>query len=106
MEDEFKQNELSAEDLAILKAFDEMELEGWEVERSEQDSSARPLTDEQMGAEFIAPEEMLAIFAGEADEDIATIRQALQQMQPGEHLDSASLQVRSEEHTSELQSQS
>ncbi|HLZ80748.1 MAG TPA: Hpt domain-containing protein, partial [Ktedonobacteraceae bacterium] len=93
MEDEFKQNELSAEDLAILKAFDEMELEGWEVERSEQDSSARPLTDEQMGAEFIAPEEMLAIFAGEADEDIATIRQALQQMQPGEHLDSASLQV-------------
>ena len=93
MEDEFKQNELSAEDLAILKAFDEMELEGWEVERSEQDISARPLTDEEMGTEFIAPEEMLTIFAGEADEDIATIRQVLQQMKPGDHLDSASLQV-------------
>ena len=94
MDDEFNQNELSAEDLAILQAFDEMNLEGWEEEeRSEKDIATRPLTDQEMGANFLAPEEMLAIFVGEASEDIATIRQTLQQLEPDDHLDSARLQV-------------
>lgn len=94
MDDEFNQNELSTEDLAILQAFDEMNLEGWEEEeRSEKDIATRPLTDQEMGANFLAPEEMLAIFVGEAGEDIATIRQTLQQLEPDDHLDSARLQV-------------
>src|SRR5438034_3661681 len=93
MDDEFNQNELSAEDLAILQAFDEMDLGGWEVERSEKGISERPLTDHEMGIEFLAPEELLAIFVSEAGEDIAAIRQTLQQLEPDDHLESARLQV-------------
>jgi len=93
MDDEFNQNELSAEDLAILQAFDEMDLEGWEVERSEKGISTRPLTDQEMGIDFLAPEELLAIFVREAGEDIAAIRQTLQQLEPDDHLESARLQV-------------
>jgi chemosensory pili system protein ChpA (sensor histidine kinase/response regulator) len=93
MDDEFNQNELSAEDLAILQAFDEMDLEGWEVERSEKGISTRPLTDQEMGIDFLAPEELLAIFVREASEDIAAIRQTLQQLEPDDHLESARLQV-------------
>ena len=93
MDDEFNQNELSAEDLAILQAFDEMDLGGWEVERSEKGISTRPLTDQEMGIDFLAPEELLAIFVSEAGEDIAAIRQTLQQLEPDDHLESARLQV-------------
>ncbi len=99
MDDEFNKKELSAEDLAILQAFDEMNLEGWEEgkegeeERSEKDIATRPLTDQEMGANFLTPEEMLAIFVGEASEDIATLRQTLQQLEPDDHLDGTHLQV-------------
>ncbi len=93
MDDDFKQDELSAEDLAILQAFDEMDLGGGEVDRSEKDIPAHAPTEQEKGTEFLAPEEMLAIFVGEADEDITTIRQTLQQLDPDGHIDTARLRV-------------
>jgi chemotaxis protein histidine kinase CheA/ActR/RegA family two-component response regulator len=93
MDDDFKQDELSAEDLAILQAFDEMDLGVREVDRSEKDIPTHTPTEQEKGAEFLAPEEMLAIFVGEADEDITTIRQTLQQLDSDDHVDTALLRV-------------
>ena len=50
MDDEFKQDELSAEDLAILQAFDEMDLGEGEVDRSEKDIPTHAPTPRTMPA--------------------------------------------------------
>src|SRR5947209_14676848 len=99
MNNVFNQDELSAEDLAVLQAFDEMDMGDWEGESVQKVTSTHPAGEGEASEKFLAPEEMLALFIGEADEDITTIRRTLQQLEPDDHLDAA----RSEEHTSELQ---
>jgi chemosensory pili system protein ChpA (sensor histidine kinase/response regulator) len=93
MNDAFNHDELSAEDLAILQAFDEMDMVNWEGEGAQKDTSTQPPGEEEAGEKFLAPEEMLALFVGEADEDITTIRRTLQQLEPDDHLDGAHLQI-------------
>jgi chemosensory pili system protein ChpA (sensor histidine kinase/response regulator) len=93
MNDAFNHDELSAEDLAILQAFDEMDMVNWEGEGAQKDTSTQPPGEEEAGEKFLAPEEMLALFVGEADEDITTIRRTLQQLEPDDHLDAAHLQI-------------
>ncbi|TMC35217.1 MAG: hypothetical protein E6J31_16195, partial [Chloroflexi bacterium] len=74
MNDIFNQDELSAEDLAILQAFDEMDMGSWEGEGAQKDTSTQAPGEEEASEKFLMPEEMLALFVGEADEDITTIR--------------------------------
>src|SRR6266480_2045960 len=93
MNDIFNQDELSAEDLAILQAFDEMDMGSWEGESAQKDTSTQAPGEEEASEKFLMPEEMLALFVGEADEDITTIRRTLQQLEPDDHLDAAHLQV-------------
>src|SRR5947209_7470 len=93
MNDIFNQDELSAEDLAILQAFDEMDMGSWEGEGAQKDTSTQAPGEGEASEKFLAPEEMLALFVGEADENITTIRRTLQQLEPDDHLDAAHLQV-------------
>jgi chemosensory pili system protein ChpA (sensor histidine kinase/response regulator) len=93
MNDTFNPDELSAEDLAILQAFDEMDMGSWEGEGAQKDTSTQAPGEEEASENFLTPEEMLALFVGEADEDITTIRRTLQQLEPDDHLDAAHLQV-------------
>ena len=93
MNDIFNQDELSAEDLAILQAFDEMDMGSWEGEGAQKDTSTQAAGEEEASEKFLTPEEMLVLFVGEADEDITTIRRTLQQLEPDDHLDAAHLQV-------------
>ena len=79
MNDIFNQDELSAEDLAILQAFDEMDMGSWEEEGAQKETSTQAPGEEEASEKFLTPEEMLALFVGEADEDITTIRRTLQQ---------------------------
>ncbi len=96
MDESFNQDKLSPEDLAILQAFDEMDLENWQVEGVQNDTSARPPTassGEDLNTEFFGPEEMLTLFVGEAEEDITAIQRTLQQLDPDGSLDTARLQT-------------
>ncbi|MDQ6643481.1 MAG: Hpt domain-containing protein, partial [Chloroflexota bacterium] len=82
--------------MAILRAFDEMNLEHWEGVSAQNDTSARSSTGstvEELNTEFFGPEEMLALFVGEAEEDITTIRRTVQQLEPDDNLDTARLQT-------------
>ncbi len=92
MDEVFNQDELSAEERAILQAFDAMDMEDWEVESPTMGAINRAPTQE-LQAELLSPEEMLALFVGEADGDLATIQLALQQMEPDDDLDDARLQI-------------
>ncbi len=70
---------LSAEDLAVLQAFDNMEI--WNT----RDISSN-VTDTQDVADD-SYDDMLVLFAAEADEDIALMRRALSQLEQGDALD-------------------
>src|SRR5713101_5035970 len=99
MDEVFNQDELSAEERAILQAFDAMDMEDWEVESPTTETELRmgainrAPTEQELQAELLSPEEMLALFVGEADGDLATIQRALQQMEPDDDLDDARLQI-------------
>src|SRR5438445_764508 len=41
----------------------------------------------------LSPDDMLALFVGEVDEDMATIQRTLQQLEPDDQLDTARLQT-------------
>jgi chemosensory pili system protein ChpA (sensor histidine kinase/response regulator) len=76
--------ELSAEDLAVIQAFDaldDLELSGNVDEQTGIAGNSAPLAplDGTLGIED--PEDMLILFASEADEDIGTMRRALQQLE-------------------------
>ncbi|GAC1614331.1 MAG: hypothetical protein NVS4B7_06350 [Ktedonobacteraceae bacterium] len=121
MDKSFNQDELSADDLAIIQAFENLDMEDWEVgspsgETGRQsasisesndiradEQSSNPLqsrTDtrthdsSQSSADgILTPEDMFAIYVAEADEDMSSIRRALQQLEPDEHLDAFRLQT-------------
>jgi chemosensory pili system protein ChpA (sensor histidine kinase/response regulator) len=77
--------ELSAEDRAILEAFDTME--GWDTVPSEPSlSSPRQNTD---GDEIL--KDILLVFFSEVEEDIMAMRQALSRLEQGDSIDPAPL---------------
>lgn len=83
-------SELSPEDLAVLQAFyamDDTDNAGTPIEHTAAgDPLGRPESGEP-GA-FDLEEDMLALFATEADEDISTMRRALEQLEQDEQVDS------------------
>lgn len=87
-------DELSAEDLAVLQAFDALDDLAFPSNLDEQNgmqsnSTAISLSDDALDLEN--PEAMLILFASEADEDIGTIRRALQQVEQDNHVNSPGL---------------
>jgi chemotaxis protein histidine kinase CheA/ActR/RegA family two-component response regulator len=93
MDDSFNQNELSAEDLAILQAFDAMEMDDWKTgspgPETHDDIATSPLAEQDL----LSPDDMLSLFVGEVNEDITKIRRALQNLDMDETLDRGRLQV-------------
>lgn len=87
-------DELSEEDLAIIRAFDALEdlmVAGNQDEQTNlrNNSASLSLLDGSFGIE--SPEDMLILFASEADEDIGTMRRALQQLEQDNHINSPGL---------------
>ncbi|GHO44286.1 response regulator [Ktedonospora formicarum] len=83
-----REQELSAEDLAIIKAFEEMDDSTW------QKNQAEPLTAPVVSLPTEETlDDMLIIFVDEVEEDIARINRALNQLeqQEGASIDSARL---------------
>src|SRR5260370_10703476 len=75
--------ELSAEDLAIIQAFDSMNdlMSAGNLDK-QQDAIHPAAAWPENGAPTIEnPEDMLMLFASEADEDISTMRRALLQLE-------------------------
>jgi chemosensory pili system protein ChpA (sensor histidine kinase/response regulator) len=103
MDDTFNQNELSAEDLAVLRAFDALDMEEWGAERPDTSTlqPTQPLADQDTTiattqpelANMLSPEDMLTLFTTEADEDLTTLRRTLQQLEPDDQLNIARLQT-------------
>lgn len=94
MSDSSNFDDLSAEDLAVLQAFDAMEDLAYPGSLDEQhglqsNSTGLSLTNSTLDLEN--PEDMLILFASEADEDIGTIRRALQQVEQDNQLNSPGL---------------
>ncbi|MBV9230719.1 MAG: chemotaxis protein CheW, partial [Chloroflexi bacterium] len=94
----FDENELSADDLAVLQAFDARET--WNnVSSVPPKSSASPTTQElamwpesssleQHGFDETA-DDMIMLFVSEADEDIGRMRRALSMLEQDDHIDPA-----------------
>src|SRR5579859_6047769 len=89
----YSSDELSAEDLAIIQMFDEMtdlEVSGNLSEAAKEASdSALLLGSDLSGVE--SPDDMLMLFANEAEEDIATMRRALLDLEQDNHAHSPGL---------------
>src|SRR5690242_16039253 len=86
------ENELSAEDLEILRAFDAME--NWNSDLFASSSTQSPGAQaSSMNTKPLALEdifdEMMMIFAAEADEDINKMRRALNQLEQDEQINPA-----------------
>lgn len=82
-------SELSPEDLEVLRMFHETDFTDEEARFGAFPTS--PLPSQPPGAEPTTSsleDDMLAIFASEADEDIATMRQALHQLEQDDRADS------------------
>jgi chemosensory pili system protein ChpA (sensor histidine kinase/response regulator) len=73
--------ELSAEDLAIIQAFDAMDDLAVTGNLDEQASGTLSSPLEGGALNIENPEDMLMLFASEADEDLATMRRALNQLE-------------------------
>ena len=85
-------NELSADDLAIIQAFDAME--NLEVEEtgsatpvSESPRATQPLVTPSPASLQVPPDDMLGIFVEEAEEAFATMRHALEQLEQDDRSD-------------------
>lgn len=81
----FDHSKLSPEDLEVLRAFHEME------DFAPKDTSTIRLPEALNPEASDEEEDMLLIFAGEADEDINTMREALRQMEQDDSADSPGL---------------
>lgn len=84
-------DELSAEDLAIIQAFDALDDLELPDNLDEQNGNATPISllDGTLGTE--SSEDMLILFASEADEDIGTMKRALQQLEQDNQVNSPGL---------------
>ncbi len=97
MDESFHQDELSAEDLAILQAFEKMDFSGWEIGESATTGNTLPPNKQPSlppsASELPVSEDMLTLYIAEAAEDMSIIRRTLQQLEPDEQLDTARLQT-------------
>src|SRR5260370_1097241 len=87
-------DELSAEDLAIIQAFDALDDLAFPDGLDEQNglqSNSGALSLAAGALEIANPEDMLILFASEADEDLGTMRRALQQVEQDNHVNSPGL---------------
>ena len=78
----FNENELSEEDLAVLRAFEAMDddLLQSSVPSTLNTQLPAPNTTQQVSTEFPS-EDMLLVFVAEVDGDISTLRRALNQLE-------------------------
>ncbi len=86
----FHQDELSEADLEVLRAFhsDEEPAPGSTLsQETALEASHTPLTETAQSETFMTDDEMLVLFATEADEEIATMRVALQRLGQDDLLD-------------------
>ncbi len=79
-EDEVTDEPMSADDLAVLQAFDTME-ETW------QDTEGTAVSLPSDSVAEISQQEMLLLFASEMDEDVGQMKHALSQLEQGDTLD-------------------
>ncbi len=97
MDDEkqpFQQNELTPEDLEVLRAFHMLEEPASDtptLQEVSQPASPSHQPYETQSAATMTDEDMLVFFTTEADEDITSMRLALQQLEQDERLDSPGL---------------
>ncbi len=73
-------DELSSDDLAVIQAFDALDDLALSTSLDEQTGNTGSLLLQQGMLGVENPEDMLILFASEADEDISTMRRALQQL--------------------------
>src|ERR1051326_9471194 len=81
----FNENELSAEDLAVLRAFEAMDA--WDNHTASSVSAVEVATTRILPP--VAeddPDSMLLLFIAEVEEDIATMRRALYQLEHDDHI--------------------
>lgn len=88
--------ELSKDDLAVLEAFHHLEFpttdDSFPLETTPEASLTHQSgTDQSEG--FLSEDDMLALFATEADEDITTMRLAMQQIEDSNQLDTKGLKA-------------
>src|SRR5690348_17683590 len=85
--------ELSAEDLAIIQAFDALDDLATTGNLDEQQASllSNSFTLDNGALSIENPEDMLMLFASEADEDLGTMRRALNQLEQDNHTSSPGL---------------
>jgi chemosensory pili system protein ChpA (sensor histidine kinase/response regulator) len=92
MDESFKPGELSEEDLAILQAFDAMDMADWEgadsLPAAPADGPSKPADDQ----ELLSPADMLALFVEEVNADLAAMSRALHRLETAEGLDEGGLQ--------------
>ncbi|MBV9230759.1 MAG: response regulator, partial [Chloroflexi bacterium] len=102
MDDTFNQDELSEEDLAVLRAFDAMDMRDWQAGGPAAEIStltstgSLPHLDANIQPELpdtLSPDDMLTLFVGEVDEDLLTIQRTLRRLEPDDQLDIAHLQI-------------
>ncbi len=90
------QEELSKDDLEVLRAFHELEFSSANDSFPFETTPETSLTyqsDTDQSAAFLSEDDMLAVFATEADEDITTMRLAVQQLEQDNRLDSQGLKA-------------
>jgi chemosensory pili system protein ChpA (sensor histidine kinase/response regulator) len=90
------QEELSEDDLGVLHAFHDFEFSAVNDPFPLETTSGNALTyqtDSNQSAAFLSEDEMLALFATEANEDITSMRMTVQQLERDNRLDSQSLKA-------------
>src|SRR6266480_5775833 len=90
------QEELSKDDLEVLRAFHDLEFptadDSFPLEKTPETALIYQ-SDTDQSAAFLSDDDMLALFATEADEDITTMRLAVQQLEQDNRLDSQGLKA-------------
>ncbi len=89
----FSENELSEEDLAVLRAFEAMDAELMQPSPSTVPPELSTQSPTQDASTDFSFEDMLLIFATEADKDINTMRQALNQLKQSTSIQSGHFEV-------------
>src|SRR4249920_1625729 len=90
------QEELSKDDLAVLRAFHDLEFSTADNSFPLEITPGTSLTyqsNTDQSAAFLSEDDMLALFATEADEDITIMRLAVQQLEQDNRLDSQGLKA-------------
>src|SRR6266702_7944021 len=90
------QEELSKDDLAVLQAFHDLEFSTADNSfplAATPETSLTYQSDTDQSAAFLSEDDLLSLFATEADEDITPMRLAVQQLEQDNRLDSQGLKA-------------